>query len=437
MPYSPQDAVLPVLAKTLFSGLSISREFHDLIGQSTSSVIIRKSVLPCNVTENNMEYAIIDDFNQVATSAVSKEDPLKELIGSLRTERYSSFCGFWPDTWHSDLKKIGIKTLNIEFTLFSMLDSKIHQLDIIRTYGNGLIKESMDRRAALLGTRFCLPTPSSYFSLREELGDFVAAAPNSAGGSGMFLVRDMSGFIDAVSAIETPVIRVERYLDAVSLTQLGIVFEDATFVYPVQTQYVRMKKKNLSYAGASSDVSRFAGTDVERRATEITRAVGEAIAKLGYLGAFGCDLIYIPSTGDVFFMELNPRFVGETFLFSEMAAAAVQLGDVNRRILVEPHFMHVCAHMMRRCPEEIVALMGSDGTIPVASATKDGYSTLVPLRLLSRPSTQPGMEPRPDFSHRICVLFKDCVAVDPVVPTRFAPPVEEMWTRIQAEQPYP
>lgn len=430
--HSVRDMVLSTLQKTLTSGLSINRDFRNEYNLPFHSIEPRHTVLPVDVPIDDIEYSIIDNFNEIAVSSTAYFAQDKNLFEKLSSTNYSHFCSFWPEDWHSNLRKVGINVLNIDYTLYTMLNSKIHQIDVLQKYGSRFLSDNLNKRHEVLETTFCIPHASSFFSLRERLGCFVVAAPRSAGGSGMFLVDELPDYIEATSSIETPVIRIEKYVDAISLTQLGIVFKNDVFVYPLQEQYIRLNGNRLGYSGASSDLAHIDDTSAST-ASEVSLAVGRAISKLGYLGAFGCDLIYLPATGDVLFMELNPRFVGETFLFSEFAAAATKYGDLEQRVMLDPHFLHACALLDLSCPSEVSEFMTENSIFSLPSQTSAGYSTFLPLSLQAR-TTFSREQQRSRSNYRICLLFKKNVASDPVVPTRFRAPVEALWTRIQVEQ---
>lgn len=410
---------------TIFVGLKFAEPFVQEFGLSQEKMPSHSVEIPGVESSSKFECLLIENFD-----AHGDDVSNRSIIEKLSSGRFDAICSFWPEEWHRDLSKIGISNYCVDHQLFCTLDSKIHQLDLIAKFGSDDISKNISERRQRLHTKYMLLRPSLFFELRKNFDLFVLASATSAGGSGMFLVRNFADFLSVISRISTPIVRTEKFEPAISLTQLGIAFRDDCLVYPAQVQYIRLNNRNLAYAGASSDFGKLGLSNIAQRAAKLTRAVGEAISKLGYVGAFGCDHVYLPDDDKLLFMEINPRFVGETFFFSELAAAANDvLPDLADRILLDPHVLHVCAHALGYCPPILSSLLGSSRVLPVSTSTKEGFVSLAILG--GRDSISSYVRPANSIP-RMCGLFKETVASEPLVPTQFLAPIEELMTKVPA-----
>jgi|ERR1043165_5676580 hypothetical protein len=417
---SLRDEIVSILRDSTFSGLAIAKPFVDAFALNAASLVTTSDPVVPPDTIDGLNSALITDFSMVASSSILAQ---RDSSVSADLVRSKYLCAFWPEPWHGDLAAVGKQVWSIPYALFLMLDNKLTQQSMLQTVGSAGLRQRMSRRAASYQTEYLIPDIGDFHRLSRTHGDFVVAAATSAGGSGIFLVSNIGTFASAIAQIDTPVVRVEKFnKHTISLTQFGIVFEDAVLLYDVQVQYVKELNHHLVYAGASWDTG--LAESVCEEASTISSQVGLALAGMGYLGAFGCDLVLDRETGDIHFMELNPRFVGETFLFSEVAASrGGALEDPSDRITCDPHFLHVCALAKKRCPPALAAIMGKNGRIPVPRQTNGGFNTVVPLKFGAPNSSRRSSR----VPLRSCVLFSGSVAASPIVPVQLKPAVEDLW----------
>jgi len=106
-------------------------------------------------------------------------------------------------------------------------------------------------------------------------------------------------------------------------TTLGVVInEDDIFVGGVADQRIDGTKfKGSTYPSKMSQ-------KVQEEIIEQTRLVGKKMAQLGYRGIFGCDFI-VTDTGDIYFIETNPRKQGSTMEFCCALKTQLPLGAPN------------------------------------------------------------------------------------------------------------
>ncbi|MDO8577267.1 MAG: ATP-grasp domain-containing protein [Candidatus Wildermuthbacteria bacterium] len=76
---------------------------------------------------------------------------------------------------------------------------------------------------------------------------------------------------------------------------------------------------------------------VEKTAQKIVESVGGHLAKKGFKGIFGIDLIYDQRTDEIFPLECNPRFTGALPVYSLMITNANQIPPIE--------FFHIMAHL--------------------------------------------------------------------------------------------
>jgi len=75
----------------------------------------------------------------------------------------------------------------------------------------------------------------------------------------------------------------------------------------------------------------------EQHAQKIVEAVGEHLAKKGFKGIFGIDLMYDQKSGEIFPLECNPRFTGALPVYSLMIMATNEIPPLE--------FFHIMTHL--------------------------------------------------------------------------------------------
>ncbi len=333
-------------------------------------------------------------------------------------------CVFWPEPWLDDLRAAGIRVFNTDYNLYSRLNYKLAQFELLEKSGSDLLRRCLAQRRDLLGTRYLMLNPTSFEHLQRELGVFVLTDRVSFGGQGVFLVRTKRDFEAALNRIDNPVVRAERFVKSVSLTQLGIVFEQGEVLYPVQTQIIKEVGGRLRYMGASSCPEAHVPASAVERASEITKAVGRTLSGLGYRGAYGCDHLYLPAEDLVLLQELNPRFIAETHLVSKWTATSGCVESLSSSpVVLDPHFLHVWAHLFSEVPSVLTPLLDNYSRLPL-KLRDDTLSSVITLGF--RRGTDLIKQHPLDMGGIIYLMFKGDVIDDASVPVTLATSFESI-----------
>ena len=429
------DNILKSLANTLFVGLLIDENFRQTFSLS----------FPKIVYSSPSEYGLPETPATAVTTIRNFEHMagrpaelwrIAELLETISVDPcLNSFCTFFPDPWLDDITSIGVHSYNIPYHLFLMLDNKTQQFSMFRQLGDRELAENIANRISVFGTRFLQPDKTAYRALRRELGEFVVAGRTSSGGGSVFLVNSFADFAHAVDSSVGPIVRVERFYRSISFTQLGIVFANDTIYYPPQPQFIRLRNGRLQYSGVTNDEDQTVKNKVQRKMSRLTQCCGRVLATKGYRGAFGCDFIYVPEVDDVFLMELNPRFVGETHYFSMCAYQSDDFSSrIEDRLMLDPHFLHVAAFHTSDHNDLRLNVTNECGKINISPFSAMPYDTIIPFSPTS--AAVPSFASRRGFDNtpeRLCLLLKDFRPSSLEVLTEFPSPVEEAWRDFHVE----
>jgi len=151
----------------------------------------------------------------------------------------------------------------------------------------------------------------------------VVSLDHSAAGSGVHLVHDEADFRALADAHRGAAASVMRFIDGRSLSLAAVRMEEAVLLGEPSLQVIGQPGlTNLSFGWCGND---FSGGHLQEREVEQMRAiqtrVGEWLGDLcvaghrGFRGIFGID--FISDGRDVYFTEINPRFLGTTALMAD------------------------------------------------------------------------------------------------------------------------
>lgn len=376
------------------------------------------------------QYKVARNFDEIASSAAFRpgqifSDDLRAVI----TSGCLYVCSFWQERWLDELTLTGIKSLNIEYMLYLQLNSKLTQVKTLHDAGDDFLKQKLHERTNLFATEFRVVNNLDAFNILEKREDFVVSARESAGGSGTFRVRSFLDYRSAVGQIEAPVIRIENFKTGTSYTHFGFVFEDAVVTLPPQFQAIKELGGQLQYVGAVFGVKRVLSERAYRDMHDITRAVGRALASLGYRGAFGCDYVYSDTDDTVLFMELNPRFVGETFMYSKwMADCFIPLLG-HEALLFDPISLHVAAVMFHRMPRELKPHLDEYQCLSKPLHVEDGLVSQMFVNL-AEPLAESRRSPITVVNtDQVCLYSSKTIIANPEVPVVLVPELEQLYNR--------
>jgi len=239
------------------------------------------------------------------------------LFEQLRDSIFSKDINLWmfkTYEWCKDLEQIGNnRVLLIGYDLFVKLNNKIWALKLFEN--NDYLSYHLKKRTYNLKTRYEFNTNSTFDKLIYDDYNlpWIVSSQTSNGGDGVFKINNYDDFKSAVSKIKNPIIKIEKFIEnSISVNQSGIVFFDKIIKYQPSFQIIEEHNGEMRFRGSNFD---FGINDMlKKEMTKLTHHIGLELKKLGYCGIFGCD--YIIKNDNVYFIEINPRFQGSTFLLS-------------------------------------------------------------------------------------------------------------------------
>ena len=236
-----------------------------------------------------------------------------KLIKSVFSKYDLSLWMFRSYEWCKDLEQINnIKVLLIDHNLYLKLNNKIL---ILKMFENSdYLSYHLQIRNNALKTVYDFNTLSIYDKLIKNYPlPWVVSSQTSDGGNGVFKIENFDDFKFALSHINNPIIKIEKFIeDCISVSQHAIIFHDKIIKYQPSLQIIEENNKNLKFMGANYKLAM--DDKIKKKLTKLTHFIGNELKKLGYKGIFGCD--YIVKDGEVYFTEINPRFQGSTFLLT-------------------------------------------------------------------------------------------------------------------------
>lgn len=158
-----------------------------------------------------------------------------------------------------------------------------------------------------------------------DKGPIVLRASRSSGGTGVTLARTPEEIDSRWKPRTDSLIAVAPFLeDALPLNVGACVFPDGSVtVHPGSFQLIGLPEcttRDFGYCGNDLALFKSLPHEIVDRVDEMTRAVGRWMGRMGYVGAFGIDVLV---QGDVvYFSEVNPRFQGSTALTTTACAEA-------------------------------------------------------------------------------------------------------------------
>lgn len=174
-------------------------------------------------------------------------------------------------------------------------------------------------------------------------GPIVLRASRSSGGTGVTLARTSAQIDERWEPHADSLIAVAPYLeDAASVNVGACVFPDGTVtVHPGSYQLIGVPECTQRYFGyCGNDIGLFKRLpdDIVDEVDAVTRQIGRWLSSMGYVGAFGLDLLC--QDGEVLFSEINPRFQGstafKTALCAELGLSDILLDHLGAFLGVEP-----------------------------------------------------------------------------------------------------
>ncbi|MEV6236659.1 ATP-grasp domain-containing protein [Lentzea sp. NPDC051838] len=195
-------------------------------------------------------------------------------------------------------------------------------------------------RSLELFERAGVPTPRTWV-VTDELPAaatgvlVVQRRENNLTGKGTRLAETPAQLTDVLQAWKGHTLRVSAHVRGIPLTVSGIVTRQATVVSALSHQLVGLAALTPHWGAhcgnqlvCECDLPIGAGS----RCREVCAAVGEQLRRLGFLGAFGLDLLVTPDSV-VLAIEINPRFQTVVSLVQAEERAAGLLPTLGVHVL--------------------------------------------------------------------------------------------------------
>jgi hypothetical protein len=164
-------------------------------------------------------------------------------------------------------------------------------------------------------------TRTDFKAMQRALGStFVAQLSRGVSGSGTAVIRSYADYTDAVERLGDATVWVAPFLEGPSLAVGGVVLEKGTAVgYPsVQlVGYQECQASSGAFCGndyhAVAALPRAMVEDIQEQAERIGRWMGSR----GFRGIFGLDFVSDPELRTGYAIDLNPRWLGSTAIYTQ------------------------------------------------------------------------------------------------------------------------
>lgn len=174
-----------------------------------------------------------------------------------------------------------------------------------------------------------------------QRGDF-----DVSGEQGTFFIRNEDDWRSAYEILSRDErytqIQISPFITGPSLSMLGCITHLGVLTSTLQLQLIDVPE--ALHGQLPTGV--FLGHDwgfrswnenIEKTAQTIVETVGEHLAKKGFKGIFGIDIIYDEKSQEIFPLECNPRFTGALPVYSLMVASLGQVPTME--------FFHIMSHL--------------------------------------------------------------------------------------------
>lgn len=151
-------------------------------------------------------------------------------------------------------------------------------------------------------------------SLIEDNKQFVIQSQNSNGGSNTFLLNRQNLHQIKEDIKQNEIYSVSQYCENnIPINIHCIVSKEQITLFPPSIQIIKADNR-ISYKGSDFIECRKIEKDIKNIVKKYSLAICQQLQKIGYIGVLGID--YIIHKGEVYFMEINPRFQSSTNLLN-------------------------------------------------------------------------------------------------------------------------
>jgi hypothetical protein len=239
-----------------------------------------------------------------------EEQGLVRVLGRLPKDRYAIACPVPSRMLDEFVRETGFRSASAPYKIATWLAEKEHWFQVFDDLGLPRLNGRWIRLAEM---RFA--------ELADSVGPvFVAQLSRGLSGSGTAVIRSESEYEEAGARFGDALVWVAPYMAGPSLVMHGVVLEHGTIVgYPsVQlVGYGECHARPGVFCGNDFYAARRVPPALIHQVQEQTERMGKGMAALGFRGIFGVDFVTDPELRNAYAVDLNPRWLGSTALFSQ------------------------------------------------------------------------------------------------------------------------
>ena len=290
----------------------------------------------------------ITKVRSFSTSKFFAKDLFKLDFFNINLHKYKNIWTYQAYEWTDDFHMVNKKIFTIPYYLYQTLNNKLTLNTLIEHHKKKLShqdKKFLGDKLSLINKNFKATIQLKLFNKYEHIikrvgFPFVLSASKSNGGEHVYKIDNITDYIEAITEINSPVIKITRFLPkAISLSQIAVVLNNGEIIkYQPWLQLIKniRKRNNFEYMGADfclenifKEKTKMVGEDI----TLYSHVIGKLLYQMGYRGIFGCDYLY--NNKEIYLVEINPRYQASTFLLNRVAW--------KKSLLLAPHSMHILA----------------------------------------------------------------------------------------------
>lgn len=138
---------------------------------------------------------------------------------------------------------------------------------------------------------------------------FVAQKMKSDGGHGTYLIYNMKD----IELFDTDIYLISpNFENSNSINVSGLIWDNDYILFPPSVQFIKNK---VNYCGSDFISAKFINEKLIKEITDLSSQIFKRLHLLDYRGMCGIDFILFNQK--VYFLELNPRFQGSSFLINQ------------------------------------------------------------------------------------------------------------------------
>lgn len=222
-----------------------------------------------------------------------------------------------------------VKDLVVDFDNIKFIrDNDIKLVDFLND--KFAVRDRMSKVVPILDYDFINDEQLNYDKLINDFGKcFVLQQKNGAGGNTTYYV-DSKEYLESIRG-SADIYSVSRYIKNTPVNATVVIGNEEIVYLPISSQLIEITEGKFKYVGGDF-VDPLGFTDKEKSClVDFINKIVQNIKEKGYRGVLGIDLV-LDTNGNVYFMEINPRFQSSTFIISKY------LRDISNVDIAKLHY---------------------------------------------------------------------------------------------------